>query len=469
MRKTWAALACAALSGCVVGPDYSAPALELPGAWPADDVALQASPGNEVALGAWWQRFGDPALDGLVERALSGNLELRLQAVRVEEARARLGLARAEQLPTVGLQAEASRQRQPGAAIGIEGIEVPPYDLFSVAGVLGYEVDLWGRLAREREVAAAQLERNAYALEAVRLGVIADVAVGYFGLRSAQRQLEIAERSVADRIESARLERLRFEAGQVDELVYRQAESELAAARAELPSRIEALRQRESALGLLLGLSPRELLATLQVDGPAEDAATLPPGVPLYLPSELLARRPDLRAAEAELMAATAGIGVAEAARLPRLNLAALAGVASTRIGDLFEGDSELWSVSAGLAGPVFDFGRSRARVETAEALREQAELRYRAAVAIAFAEVRDALLFYQTSGDRLAAIEVQVEIARRTGALAQIRYREGYIGILELLDAQRVLLQADLALAQVRANRFAAAATLYKALGGGW
>jgi outer membrane protein, multidrug efflux system len=465
-RRAAVLLLTAVMAGCVVGPVYQPPEIELPGTWP--EHAVLDSPAAEP-LGEWWRRFQDPALDGLVARALADNLELQLQVARVDEARARLGLARAEQWPTVGAQAEATRRRQPAAAFGIEGFEIPPRNLFVVSGVLGYELDLWGRLARERETAAAMLQRNIHAHEAVRLALIADVAVGYFGLRSAQQQLDITQRTLAARAEGVRIERLRFEAGQIDELAFRQAESILAATRAELPVRVDELRRRESALAILLGLSPAELLAELQVEDGRLEQMELPERVPAELPSALLSRRPDLRAAEAELMAATAAIGVAEAARLPQLNLAALLGSAAGRPGELFASDSESWSIGATVSGPLVDFGRGRARVESAEALRDQAELRYRATVAIAMNEVRDALVFYDSSGERQAAVQQQVVALRRTEELAGIRYREGYIGIIELLDAQRTLLEAELALAQAAGDRFAATATLFKVLGGGW
>jgi outer membrane protein, multidrug efflux system len=456
----------ALLGGCAIGPEYRAPAVELPGAWP-DDAVL--APLSDAAMVEWWRAFEDPVLDRLVARALADNLDLRLQAARVEEARARLGLASADRLPTVGIQAEATRRRQPAAAFGIEGFDIPPQSLFVIAGVLGYEVDLWGRLARQREAAAADLAGNLFARDAVRIALVADVVVGYFGLRAAQRQLEITRTTHSAREETLRIERLRHEAGMIDELSLRQAEVELAATRAELPARVEALRRRETALGILLGLSPAELIATLEFADGELDAVTLPGEIPAALPSELLERRPDLRAAEAELMAATARVGVAHAERLPRLNLAALVGTAAASTGMLFDGDSEQWNAGASLNAPVAHFGRGRARVATAHALRDQAELRYRATVAVAFAEVRDALAFYQGSGDRLAAIGEQVDALRRVEALAGIRYREGFISIIELLDAQRGLLGAELALTEALADRFTATATLFKALGGGW
>lgn len=467
MRKPALLLAAAGLlPGCAIGPEYEPPELQMPAAWP-DNVVLDTA--SDEALGEWWRRFEDPVLEGLVAHALEDNLELRIQAARVEEARARLGLARAEQLPTVGMQAEATRQRQPAAAFGIEGFATPPLNLFSISGVLGYELDLWGRLAREREAATAQLESSVYAQQAVRLGLVADVVVGYFALRSAQRQLEITERTLAARREGVRVERLRYEAGMIDELSLRQSEAELAATRTELPARIDELQRRESVLGILLGLRPAALIEALQIAAGTLEDITLPAHVPAELPAALLARRPDLRAAEAELVAATAGIGAARAARLPQLNLAGLVGTAASSAGELFGSDTEAWSVGAGISGPLYDFGRGRARVESAQALREQAELRYRATVALALAEVRDALVFHASSGTRLDAVREQVAALRRSEELAEIRYRNGYISIIELLDAQRALLGAELALAQVTAERFAATATLFKALGGGW
>jgi multidrug efflux system outer membrane protein len=456
-----------ALGACVLGPEYQRPELEMPEAWP-DAQAAPASTAAEIQ--AWWRQFDDPVLDGLIERALQDNLELRLGFARVQEARARVGLARAEQFPTVALQAEASRQRQPAAAIGIEGIEIPPRNVFSVSGVLSYELDLWGRLARSREAAVAELERSMYAHEALRIVLVADVVTGYYALRSAQAQLDITRRTLASRQENVRVQRLRYEAGMSDELVLRQAESDLATVQAQLPARVDAVYRRESALAILVGLEPAELVAGLDLGMPAGEvplAASI--GIPQVLPAELLGRRPDLRAVEAGLEAATARVGVAMAARLPELDLVALAGTVAGSTGELFSSEAESWSVAAAASGPLLDFGRGRAGVEIASALMEQAELRYRAAVTVAVAEVRDALRAYDNSLAAQHAIEDQVAALRRTEALADIRYREGYISIIELLDAQRGLLNAELLLAQARADHYAATATLFKALGGGW
>ncbi|RFA28988.1 RND transporter [Alkalilimnicola ehrlichii] len=456
-----------AVAGCVtVGPDYQARDFDLPEQWPEHHLLDEADTTDWLE---WWQRFEDPVLNQLVGRALDDNLEIRLQAARIEEARARLGLARAEQRPSLSAQAEASRDRQPAAAMPLEGFEPSPSNLFSISGMLSYELDLWGRLTREREAAEAILEENQFSREAVRLNVVADVVATYFNLRTAQSQLAITKQALETREETYRLERVRFEAGDADELSLRQAQSELATARAQLPAYIQQVRVLEGALGALLGLTPAELFREFELGDERLEQIALPEGVPSYLPSQLLERRPDIRAAEAGVIAATAGVGVAQASRLPRLNLTTLLGTAAVDTGDLFTGDAMTWGLGASVAGPLLDFGRGRARVDTAEAIRSQAELRYEATVNTAFREVRDALVVYETSGDRVAAIQEQVDAIGRSLYVAELRYREGLVGFIELLDAQRALLSAELALAEANRDRLTATATLFKALGGGW
>lgn len=466
MRKALPVLLLAGglLAGCVVGPDYRAPALELPEEWP-EHVLLN----DEVRADwqQWWHRFQDPHLDALVARAVDDNLDLRLQLARIQEARARLGLARAEQLPSVSAQAEASRERTPAAASPLAQSSTD--NLFTLAGVLDYELDLWGRLARERESAEAQLEQSVFAHDAVRLNVIADVVATYFDLRSAERQLRITQATAESREQTYRLERLRQEVGESDELALRQAQSELESTLAQLPAQRERLRILEGALALLVGMSPAELMAELDYGDTELESIVLPARVPAVLPSELLLRRPDIRSAEAGLVVANAGIGVAEASRLPRFNLGGLLGSVATDSSDLLTSAAGAWGLSATVMGPVFDFGRSASRIATAEALAEQAEVQYRATVAQAFNEVRNALVTYETSGERVEAIRRQVEAFERTLELAEVRYREGFVGFIELLDAQRALLAAELALSEAMRDRLTATATLFKALGGGW
>ncbi|KAB7627937.1 efflux transporter outer membrane subunit [Alkalilimnicola sp. S0819] len=464
MRKLGLIIAAVVFTaGCAVGPDYRRPQLELPEQWPAH-VLLDA----EARQGwvQWWQRFGDPRLDRLVRRALDDNLSIRLQVQRIEESRARLGLAEANRLPSLGLQADVARERRSTAlGTGQGGVG----EAWAVSGALSYELDFWGRLAREREAAEALLDASVFSRDAVRLGVIADVVTAYVNLRGAQERLAIARRTLESRERSLALERLRYEAGESDALAFRQTAAELEATRSRVPLLRQQVLTLESALAILVGMSPGELLHDPGFGEGTLADLELPGGVPQILPSALLARRPDIRSAEAGLIAANAGIGAAQAARLPSLNLAGLLGSAAAASGDLFTGPARTWGLSASLFGPLFDFGRSRARVDTAEALAEQAETQYRIAVSAAFREVRDALVIYDTAAERIQAVERQLEAIRQARELAQIRYEEGLIGFIELLDAERALLDARLALSEARRDRLNATATLFKALGGGW
>ena len=466
MRRWLPLMAPVLLAGCVLGPDHVRPEVALPEALPLPASTETPTPAEWAQ---WWRRFDDPVLDALIARASRDNLDLQQQAAAVRAARARLGFAEAEQLPTVDLQAEASRQRQPAAAYGIPGAESSTRSLFSVSGVLGYELDLWGRLARSREGAAAQLTESVYAREALRLGVIADVATTYFEWRAAQRQLAITEDAIAAREEAVSLQRIRYEAGAVDRLVLLQARSELETTRAQLPDRRQRVRALESALGLLLGWTPAELAAeTPMADAPASTASAVE-AVPPVLPATLLERRPDIRAAEEAVRAANAAVGQAQAARLPGLNLSGLIGTTAAETGDLFTGAAETWSLGASVLGPVLDFGRGRANVEAARAERDRLALQYRATVNRAFAEVRDALHAFEAARQRVAAVQRQVEAVQETFAVAEIRYDEGATDFLEVLDARRALLDARLALSAAEQQRLATVATLYKALGGGW
>ncbi len=456
------------LTGCASFIPYPTPDMSLPAQWPQQAV-LVAQADSAHDWRRWWQSFGDPELDRLVERAQAGNDDVRLQMARVEEARARLGLARAEQWPSVGVQADAARLRQAGETLGLGDARGPVRNNFSLAGLLGYELDLWGRLARERDAAEALLNENLFVRDALRLAVITDVVTTYFNLRSAQLQQDIVSETLQTREEARRIEQIRFEAGETDELTYSQARSELATTRAQLPLIEGQVRRLESALGVLVGLDPAELFADRIVSAGKLDALVEPERIPSDLPSELLSRRPDLQAAMAALDAASARVDVAETARLPSINLGLLLGATTLQFGDLFSAGAETWNAGASLTTPLFDFGRNRARVETAEAQRTQAAIRYQAVVRNAFAEVRDALSFYDTSGARLEATREQVEVVARTRELAELRYREGSIGMIERLDAQRALLAAELAYAGARSDRLVATATLFKALGGGW
>ncbi|WP_036188946.1 efflux transporter outer membrane subunit [Marinimicrobium agarilyticum] len=466
MRKlTVLAAAIALASGCAMGPDYRAQAPELPEQWPGESPQTQTTQDWQQ----WWTRFEDPTLNQLVSRSLDDNLSLRVQIERIEQARAELGLSKANRWPSLSAQADATR--------ALTSAEVAPAvqgggqigNQFSVAGVLSYELDLWGRLAREKEAAAARLAQTIYGTEAVRLNLITEVVTTYFNLRAAEQQLQITRDTIASREQTLELEQLRYDSGASDPLNIRQARAELETTRAQLPLQVQQVHELRSALAVLAGYEPRALIGALNFgDGKLSDIA-LPDSLPTVLPSELLQRRPDIRASEANLKAATAQVGVAQAQRFPSLNLTALGGSAALDASDLFTAPAEMWSVGANLAGPLFDFGRTGARVDSAESQLAQAQSNYQLSVISAFKETRDALTLYRTADQRVAAVRRQTQAIQETLELAQLQYDAGRIGFYELLDAQRGLLNAQLALSQALSNRLTASATLFKTMGGGW
>ncbi|WP_022728009.1 efflux transporter outer membrane subunit [Fodinicurvata sediminis] len=458
-------LAAAFLAGCAMGPDYEAPEIDLPQELPEHSLLTEA---EREGWEDWWTRFDDPTLSLLVNRAMDQNLDIRLRAQQIQEARARLGLAEANRLPTLDGQAEATRQ-SPSERSTIPPSTGEAQNLYQLSGQLGYEIDLWGRLARSQEAAEASLEESVFAHDAIELATITDVVTTYTNLRAAQREVAILESTIESREETLSLEQARYDAGETDALVLRQAESELATTRAQLPGAQQRVEQLRSALAVLVGMSPRELMDELQF-GPGElTDLNLPDQVPSVLPSELLKRRPDLRSAEASLMAATAQIGVAEAERFPQLNLSFLLGSTAIEFADMLTAPATTWTKGASVMGPLLDFGRGAARVDTAEALRDQAETQYRMTVLTAFQEVRDALTLYQTSAERVESVRRQVEAIQDTVRMAQLRYDEGFVGFIDVLDAQRNLLDAELALVDAMRARLNATASLFKALGGGW
>lgn len=465
-RRLLTLTAAALLASCALGPDYQQPELALPEQWP-ERVLLSEEDRDDWS--GWWQRFNDPHLDRLVERALADNLDIRLQLQRLQESRARLGLADAERMPTLSAQAEAAREREPRAASPVEGFGGGVDNRFSVIGMLSYEVDLWGRAASDSRAAEAALDESLFSHDAMRLTIITEVVSTYMDLRSAEQSLVITERTLASREETVRLEEIRFEEGETDELVFRQAQSELLSTRALLPQQRQRVSQLESALAILVGMSPRELMSELDFGSMALTDIQLPDSVPAVLPSQLLQRRPDIRAAEAGIMLATANIGSAQAARLPSLNLSAFSGSSARDTSDLFSSEAETWGIGASVMGPIFDFGRNKARVQTAEALQAQAQTRYRVTVNEAFREVRDALVVVDSSNERVERVREQVDTLEGTLELARVRYDAGLINFLVVQDTQRALLNAQLTLTEALRDRFNATAALFKAMGGGW
>ncbi len=444
----------AALAGCAVGPDYERPKMDLP------EVAASAVPAPQ----RWWASFHDPVLERLVDEALAANRDLRAAAARIEQARAQAAITRADQLPAAGVEAGRSRDR----ASERGAFPLPPSAIETNTNraslKLSWELDFWGRYRRASEAARADLLAAESAQEAVRQALVATVARGYFGLRALDGQVAVAERTRAGRRVALELLERRVKAGVASELDLRQFESEVRAAEAAVPALVQERTRQEGALAVLLGRSPRAVMAATVERGvtATPDAVEVPAG----LASDLLRRRPDLREAEARLMAANARIGVARAAWYPSISLTGAFGGESQSLSDLFTGPARTWSLAAGLLQPLYGGGQIQGGVDLADARTREAAAAYEQAVAQAFKEVRDAIAAQTTSREVLEARRAQEQSLSRALDLARVRYDAGMTSLFEVLDAERQLLAARLDALAAERDRRDAVVDLYLALG---
>lgn len=450
------------IGGCSFAPEYEQPQVPLPERW--NDPRLDD---HETRAEQWWQRFGDPALAKLVQESLDANLDLQIAAARVTEARAFLLGQEAERYPMLSIEGSGTRQGPSEEAAGFGPNQAKPFTDFRVGGLLTYEFDIWGRQANASEAAQYRLLASAANHETVRLAIISEVATGYINLLALNHQIDIAENTIATRRESVQLQRARFQGGDIDELALRQAEAELAAAQAELP----ALRLRQTiqihAIAVLLGKPPHAMkqdsLTTYSSIESLEAPATFPAGTP----AALIVRRPDIKAAEQLLKAANAEIGVARSAYLPTISFAGLIGLQSAQVGDLFSSNAANWQLGGSLLSPLVDFGRTEALIAQAESRQRQAYLSYGRVVQNAFREVWDALEQVQRTDERLQSKHIQVTALKKSTHLARERFEGGYSSYLEVLDAERNLFNAELALVEIKRDRLLAAISLFRALGG--
>ena len=446
-----------AVAGCSMIPSYERPEAPVPATYPLETNPAAALSSPAAADVEWQRFFADPRLKRLIGLALANNRDLRIAVLNIDQARALYGVRRADELPTVGIGGSAARAATGNGSIGT---------VYTVgATVAGYELDLFGRVRSLSEAALNQYLATEEARKAVQISLIASVATTYLTLIADDEQLAVTRQTLTTREESTRLTKLRFDNGASSELDFRQSESLLEGARAALAL---ATRQRlvdENALQLLVGQPlPADLPPPLPLD---EGQLTI--DVPAGLPSELLIRRPDIRAAEQRLIAANANIGAARAAFFPRISLTANFGTASTELSGLFNSGSWAFTGTAQLLQPIFDAGRNRANLELAEADRAVAVANYEKAIQGAFREVADALAGRATFGEQVRALAAQTHALAITYRLADLRYRAGASAYLEALEAQRQLFISQQALVQSRALQLQNAVTLYRVLGGGW
>jgi multidrug efflux system outer membrane protein len=494
------ALSAALLAGCSFIPAYQRPAAPMSTQWPQESLPQPEAAASDAAAATtpdaadlpWQQFFGQPAtpenaeLQKIIELSLANNRDLRMAVANIEQARAQYQIERAGLFPALELDVNQSRSRpNPYAALGAGNVAA---SAGWTVGITAWELDFFGRIRALKDVALAQFLATEEARKSAQMSLIANVANAWLQLKTDTERLALAERTLATREQSMQLTQLRFDNGAASALELHEAQSLSAQARATQAQQQRLRAQDINALALLAGV-PAEQLPIPPVPpinmppAPADNTqlasapaptAPLPvfADVPAGLPSDLLLRRPDVRAAEQQLIAANANIGVARAAFFPRITLTGGFGRVSDTLGHLFGGGgstAQAWSFTPDLSLPIFDFGRNTGNLEAAKAARDAAIAQYEKTIQSAFREVADALAGRATYADQLAALEAQAQAERERYRLSDLSYRNGAASFLDLLDAQRSLFAVEQSLAQMRLAQRTNEVTLYKALGGGW
>jgi multidrug efflux system outer membrane protein len=460
-----------ALAGCATAPKPPELALSVPAAYTEAAGAAAghwkpAQPAEGQARGDWWLAFQDAKLNALEQQAQAASPNLAAAAARVKAARAALGASQALRLPQVGLDAGVSRQKNSAAALGLPaGTQASPTTVWQGGVTASYEIDLFQRVANGVNAATADAQASQASYRSVLLALQADVAQTYYQLRSLDAEVALLARSTQLREQTLKLIQQRRDIGEVSELDVSRAQTELATTRAEWQGLKGARSRTEHALALLLGQVPAGFDLAPQ---PLTDT-TVVPHVPAGLPSTLLERRPDVAAAQAQMMAATARVGEARSALFPALSLTASGGSASYELKDLFAWSTRSWLTSAVLSLPLFDGGRNKANIARTEALLEESAANYQQSVLAAFGDVEDKLSTLGAVREQASSLNEAVVAARRSADLADKRYRAGEDSFLTLLDAQRSLLAVERQALQSRGVWATATVGLIRALGGGW
>jgi multidrug efflux system outer membrane protein len=452
----------AALAGCMVGPSYQRPQAPAP---PAHRFAEGVPTGASLADAPWWELMKDPALQNLIREALANNLDLRTATARVVETRAQYGIARSFLFPQVGLSAgysaeQASRLSEPPQGTASQ----KTYQNYSAAIPVSWEIDLFGRIRREKQAAFAAYLATEEGRRATVLTLVADVASTYLLIRELDLQLEVAKRTVATNEETVRFYEKRLEGGVSNRLEVDRAVANRARTAAVIPTIEQQIAVAENALSVLLGRPP----------GPIERGAALtdahvPPEIPSGLPAALLERRPDVLAAEQLLVAANANVGAAKALFFPSISLTGLLGTISGDFSNLLKADANVWQVSPSLFAPIFQGGRIRRNYEAAQARYDQLAAQYQKAALNSYREVANALVTVRSLGRSRLELEDGVDALRDAVTLSRSRYDAGLANYLEILNAEQQLFDQELQLAQARGEELRSFVELYRALGGGW
>lgn len=447
------------LSGCMVGPDYQRPEVETPERWHAD-LGYNQLEGEPLYDQEWAEIFQDKELRALIDKALVNNRDLLRAIARIEEARAGSVIARSALFPTIDVELTGEREDESA----LTNDDPQQVDEIFFGPTLAWELDLWGRNRRASRAGFARYLAAEYGAQAVRLSLIAEVSLAYFDVQASEALLEINIDTLQSRQRALEIAEKRHKGGLTSKLEVIQSEVELAQSRADIPPVEQAMLNAENRLALLLGEPPNHKTVSRRLRD-----QYVPASVAAGLPSGLLRRRPDVLQAEQELRAASEAVGVATAGLLPSIQLTGAGGYESADFDDLMDSDGEFWIVNLDIAMPLFNAGARRAVLTAAESRFNQSRLAYEQVVLEALREVSDSLNQFYKAGETLAAQQDLERASAEYLSLARKRYRNGVLSYLDVLDAQRRLLDAQTGLTEARRLQLDALVDLYKALGGGW
>lgn len=464
-------VALALLAACSTSPPYQRPDVHAPKAFKEDASHGQwkvAVPGEASQRGSWWKVFGDPVLNALEVQASEASQNLEAAAARMRQARALAKAARADQLPSINAGIGPTRQRPSPASLGLaEHADVQPQTLWRGQATIAYEADLFGRVAASVEAAGADAARTEALFRSVQLALQADVAQNYFELRELDTELQLLRDTIALRSDTVRLVARRFSEGQISELDLARARGELSTAEADSARTTRLRAEAEHRLAVLLGRPPAEFTFK---EAPLTQVTVV---IPSGLPSSLLERRPDIAAAEQAMAAANARIGVANAAFFPQLEITGALGYESATLGQLFRWSSRTFLLGplsgTALTMPIFDGGGRDARLAQARARYDEEVANYRQQVLVAFREVEDSLSGLRLVTEESSAQTRVLDAAQRASRLSRTQYQEGQVGYLDVIDAQRQVLQAQLQVSRLAGMQATTTVSLIRALGGGW
>lgn len=462
-RFLFAAIGIITLSGCMVGPNYERPVVEVPDVWQKTATAKVAE--GEAPLQTWWTIFEDPELESLIDRAQASNLDLQQALWRILEARAIRGIAKGELLPNVEGTGDLSRQKSSENAVPIEEL-AQPMSLYSVGLDSSWELDVFGRIRRTIEASTAELDASVEDYRDVLVTLLSDVALNYIELRALQARIIYAEANARAQRETMQITIDRFQAGLVSQLDITQAESNLASTEARIPPLRAGRTGALNRLAVLLGDTPGSLNAEL---GVLSDIPVPPEEITIGLPAELLRQRPDVRRAERFLAAQTARIGIRTADLYPRFSLFGFLNLESLDAGDLFSGSSLAWGFGLPIRWNIFAGGRIRAAIKVEEARTEQALLFYEQSVLRALEEVENTMVAYHEERLRRNKLVEAVDASQRSVDLVRTQYMAGLTNFQNVLDTQRSLFNQQDELAASEGLLVQNLVRLYRSLGGGW